>query len=116
MVLFGEDALMPQRRQGETWEDCFWRECVHEAPDWIAVRAVEAIEAAIKQHEGHGSYGTFPQVKLCPWCTLLGSWKDAAVKLYSGDPGLVTVSLQSILLPMAPMYFRKGARKMTEAN
>jgi len=105
---FGKKLVQPRRKLNESWEECFWRECVEEAPDWIALRSAGVIEAALAQHARHSS-GELPQAKNCGLCTILPSWKEAAHKMWSGDPLVLLVKVQeSVLPPMDPEDFRPG--------
>ena len=105
---FGRKAVTPQRRLGETWEECFKRVCVEEAPEWIAVRAAKAHEGTLRGHRRH-STRPFPEINNCPLCGRnLGSWRAMARALYNGDP----FSLKTGHMGMAyvePEYFRPGA-------
>ena len=103
-VQFGRRAVEPQRRLGETWEQCFQRTCIAEAPLWIAARA-DAIRR--KQLQGHAAHSStlFPQVQAtsCPKCKLLGSWDVLAKQCYHGDP---FSQKQDFLPPVEPSFFR----------
>lgn len=105
-ALFGKRAVQPCRRLGESWEDCFRRECLTEAPaEWIRERAQQARERALRTHAHHAS-SPFPEAASCPNCQgTLRCWKDLALHLYNGDP----FSLKCELPYVEPEFFRKGA-------
>jgi len=106
-ALFGKRAVQPSRRLGESWEACFKRECLEEAPaEWIKERARRAMESRLSSH-AHHSTSPFPEAAPCPNCQgSLRSWKDLALHLYNGDP----FSLKADNLPyVEPEFFRKGA-------
>ena len=101
---FGRRAVEPIRRSDETWEECFHRTCIDEAPDWIAERATKARDLIVARHARHSS-SPFPQVKDCIRCGYF-SWRRLAKSLYMGDP----FSLLFKQLPeVEPEYFRPGA-------
>ena len=104
-ALFGRRAIEPMRRYGETWCDCFLRTCITEAPEWIKVRAGEAMKRMISRHAAHSSQ-ELPQSKACPSCQMLGSWRALAMNLYMGDPFCMKVKF---LKAIEPEFFRKGA-------
>lgn len=84
---YGKRAVTPQRHPGETWEQAYQRECVDEAPAWIADRARRT---AVKYVKGHARHATtpLPEVTPCQTCTgALGSWRKLAMSMYLGDPG-----------------------------
>ena len=103
---FGKIAVQPIRKSGESWEECFKRECIDEAPDWIADRAVKVMKMELKKFaKQNGSNMEFPQVNSIR-ANPNGSWKKLAINLYNGDP----FSLKQGSLPyMEPDYFRKGS-------
>lgn len=102
---FGRRACEPLRRHGESWEDCFQRTCIEDAPEWIAKRAKKASAVAMKRHAGHASE-PLPQAHLCPRCPSLASWEQLCKMLYMGDPFSFTVK---DLPYMEPEDFRPGA-------
>jgi len=58
------------------------------------------------RHRAHAGDGEFPQMRNCPKCGKIGSWKALSRYLFSGDP----FSLSQDFLPyVEPEYFRKGA-------
>jgi predicted phosphoadenosine phosphosulfate sulfurtransferase len=92
---FGKRAVQPYRKQGETWEECFYRTCVDEAPDWIAKRAKHAIDKILARHSRHATT-PFPQITKCLVCDRgLASWKKVAHDLYDGDPWGVKLGPQT---------------------
>lgn len=103
---FGRRAVMPVRRVGETWEDCFKRECIDGAPaPWIKERCSVFMLRALKAHAQHSS-APFPESKPCPKCDRLASWQKLAQLTYNGDPFSVK---QAWLKPVEPEFFRPGA-------
>ena len=59
---FGRMSCEPMRRSGETWEECFKRECLEEAPDWIAERAKKIMDSELKKFKKQCPNEDFPQV------------------------------------------------------
>lgn len=102
---FGKRAVEPNRRHGETWEECFERTCVVDAPEWIRERAEQARTLALRRHASHSS-DPFPQASLCPRCPVLSSWQQLTKMLYMGDPFAIGVK---DLAPVEPDYFRPGS-------
>ena len=43
------------RRQGETWEETFKRECIETAPHWIAGRAEQVRGFSLNVHKRHST-------------------------------------------------------------
>lgn len=107
-VKFGKHALTPNRKYGETWEECFHRSCIDDAPAWIAERAEKTKEVYLRRHAKHAST-PFPEVHPCMSCTgNIASWKKMTLSLYSGDP----FSLKASFLPLVePEFFRAGSGK-----
>ena len=101
---FGVQTCSPQRKLQETWEECFHRTCIEEAPLWVAERARKAKANTLSRHSKH-STTPFPDVASCVACGLVGSWKELAHKAWDGDP----VSLYLGLGYVEPEFFRKGA-------
>lgn len=101
---FGLRAVMPLRRSSETWKECYQRECIDDAPPWIAKRAKDAIDRMLSAHANH-SNKPFPEVDDCTVCgtTQTGSWRSLANVMYTGDP----YSLKATFLPyVQPNEFR----------
>ena len=102
VVNFGRRACEPLRRAGETWEDCFKRTCITEAPAWIRTRSETIMEKWLASHAkltpdplpqkgGHNFKGM--------------SWERMAKFLYNGDP----FSMKVGELPyVEPSEFRPG--------
>jgi hypothetical protein len=101
---FGVACIRPQRRLGESWEECFHRTCVKTAPDWVADRALVMRDRILSAHRHH-SHDPLPQVGKCSGCTIIGSWSDLAHSMYTGDP----FSSQCSLPCVQPEFFRPGA-------
>ena len=102
---FGRRSCEPRRRSGETWEDCFKRECITDAPDWIAQRAEIAMRSELEKHQRLNGNIPFPQVNAIR-ANPLGSWKKLAYSLWNGDP----FSLKCNKLAYCePEMFREGA-------
>lgn len=106
-MMFGKRAVTPQRKYGETWEECFHRTCVEDAPEWIAERALHIRDDRLRMHARH-SRAPFPEVKACKVCDKgITSWKKMAHVMYSGDP---FASRATVLLDyIEPEFFRPGA-------
>jgi predicted phosphoadenosine phosphosulfate sulfurtransferase len=88
VATYGKRALMPERRCRETWKQCFERLCLKAPIPWIADRARQAMDAALKIHARHSSL-PLPEVTPCFLCSgdkTLGSWKRLTHALYNGDP------------------------------
>lgn len=106
-VAFGRRAVSPRRRVGESWEQCFYRECLGpDAPEWVRERAGLFLQ---KRLQGHGKHSTapYPEVEPCHSCGLLGTWKSLVTALYGGDPyGLKT---WPVLPFVDPEFFRPGS-------
>jgi predicted phosphoadenosine phosphosulfate sulfurtransferase len=104
---FGRRAVTPVRRTGESWEDTFQRECVSEAPAWIAERAVKISEALVRMHNRH-STEPFPETKNCRNCVgSMGAWRAVANAMYSGDP--FSLKVGKLVPYMEPEFFREGS-------
>ena len=84
---FGKASIEPQRRLGESWEECFWRACVDKAPQWIADRAEAQAERTVSGHSHHSAGDPLPQASSCHKCSgMMGSWRDLTMGMYLGDP------------------------------
>jgi len=104
---YGRRAVEPVRRLGETWEECFYRTCIEEAPKWIAERAKFMADGAIEFHSHHSTQ-PFPDVKSCPRCQgKIRSWRILTNALYDGDP--FSMHGVSSLGYVEPEFFRPGA-------
>lgn len=105
---YGRRAVTPRRKAGESWKDAYKRECIDNAPDWIAQRAHTAAKKATASHRKH-SAAPFPEVQPCPSCpgANLASWKKLAYALYNGDPFCLKVG--NMLPLIEPEFFRDGA-------
>jgi len=102
---FGMRSVRPLRREGETWQECFERTCLKEAPAWIRERAQMAMEMQLALHSKH-STAPFPQVDKCLRCQVMSSWKYLAYSIYMGDP----FSQKCNKIPyVEPEYFRPGS-------
>jgi len=103
---FGVRSVQPLRRLSETWEQCYQRTCIDEAPTWIRERAERVRDVYLRQHGRH-SAGPLPEVTPCETCTTaIGSWKVLTELMYTGDPFCVRVHC----VPMVePEHFRPGA-------
>lgn len=84
---FGLDAIRPMRRLGESWEATFWRECVSEAPGWIAGRARIVAAREVGRHSRH-AVTPYPDSTACINCAAngRGSWRMLALGTFLGDP------------------------------
>jgi len=104
--LFGKQVVMPHRRHNETWEECYNRECIQEAPKWIADRSIELRDKMTFRHAKHATT-SLPEIKACQSCErAIGSWRTLARIMYCGDP----MSLrQGSLKYIEPEFFREGA-------
>lgn len=111
---FGIAAVLPIRKESETWEECYYRECIADAPAWIAERATAAKNFMLKAHAVHSDY-PFPQANNCPQCssTMCGGWKSLTQLMYTGDP----YSLKATMLPyIPPSKFRPDDTRSWKAN
>jgi len=105
---FGKRAVFVERRVGETWEDCYQRACIDEAPDWIRERAIIVREKALARHAKH-STDPFPQNKPCPRCATTACWRTIARAMYNGDPWGYQQDI--FTHEIDPEFFRPGAGK-----
>lgn len=103
---FGRRSIEPHRKDGETWQDTFMRDCIEEAPaPWIAERATYAMEMIVNRHKKHSTQ-PFPEVARCGLCSPRASWKWLSQQLYNGDP----FAMKFHFLPVIePEFFREGA-------
>lgn len=108
VAMFGKRAIEPTRRQYETWEECYQRVCIDEAPEWIAERSRRVKEVLIPRHAGHAT-GAIPEVVACRHCTgNMGSWKKLTRIMYLGDPFAVWTDYLGLKY-VEPEFFRPGA-------
>ncbi len=110
---FGALVAQPHRRTGETWEDCFRRTCIDEAPaDWIRDRSITLMHYMVEKHSGHSRL-PFPEIRPCPQCggAKQCSWKHLAHMCFNGDPfSLKLKPISAHHFPfMEPEFFRDGA-------
>jgi predicted phosphoadenosine phosphosulfate sulfurtransferase len=105
---YGSRAISADRRQGESWQDTFERECIETAPDWIAERAILVRDAVVSSHRQHAT-GPVPEISPCWQCinAEIGSWQRMTRFVYNGDP--FALKTKKILEPIEPEYFREGA-------
>lgn len=103
---FGRRVCQANRRLGETWEDCYKRECIADAPPWIAARAEDEMARVQKIHAAH-STAPLPQREHCSRCPKNGSWQSLAKVMYTGDP----FGIKTYQPAVEPEFFRDGAGK-----
>lgn len=103
---YGRRAIIPVRRLNETWEACFYRTCIDDAPGWIAERARYYLDMKLRWHKRH-STDPFPEVDNCLQCDgKTRNWKSLTFALYNGDPFAIHIDK----LPyVEPEYFRPGS-------
>jgi hypothetical protein len=103
---FGKRAVTSNRRLGESWEECYQRTCIDDAPQWIAERAEAYRILRTRQHSYHSNDG-LPDTVNCATCYTNGSWKTMCKAMYMGDP----FSLKDKSFPFVkPEEFRPGGR------
>lgn len=104
---YGKRVLEPHRRLGETWQDTFKRECIENAPEWIASRAIRARNTLLARHDRHATT-PYPDAVPCATCSVSQAcWKDLAMHTYLGDP--FCLKMQGVLDVLQPEFFRPGA-------
>ena len=104
-AMFGKRSVTPQRQLGETWEECYDRLCVQEAPAWISQRA-STLRARMTHTHGQHATVPFPEITTCRTCYgNIGSWKAMTTIMYTGDP----FSNKAPLPYVEPEFFRPGA-------
>jgi predicted phosphoadenosine phosphosulfate sulfurtransferase len=105
-VKFGMRAIRPSRRLGETWKDCFLRECIERAPaQFIADRARAEMEHRLARHAAHAT-DDLPDVAHCKTCRdNNASWRRLAYDMWNGDP----MGHRGSLKPIEPEFFRPGS-------
>jgi predicted phosphoadenosine phosphosulfate sulfurtransferase len=107
VALFGNAALVPQRRSYETWEETFRRECLGpQVPDWIRDRAQRWADRIVSAHAHHTAGEPLPQTIPCHPCFgNSGCWRGLTLTMWNGDPFSVKCSLPYV----EPEFFRPGA-------
>lgn len=103
--MFKRFAVEASRKYGESWQDCFNRECVENAPNWIGERALKVANHCVARYRSH-SNDPFPDVASCPRCGRLNSWRTVVKAMYMGDPFSLK---QSVIAPVEPEFFRPGS-------
>lgn len=114
VAFYGERAVIPIRRSDETWEQCYQRECVDNAPEWIQTRSIQAREHILHSHAQH-STKPFPEEAECGQCsgTGISSWKQLAKVMYTGD----VYSMKVPFLPyIQPRDFRPEDTRIWESR
>jgi len=106
-VHFGRVVLEPRRNLGEPWSSVFQRECIDDAPPWIADRCTRAAADIIKKHNSHSSQ-PFPEARQCVRCGTIGSWMRMSKDLYTGDPFSFSMPIPQVE-PNDPLVGREGA-------
>lgn len=105
---YGKKAINPHRRAGESWEECYDRVCVREAPEWIADRARICRKHVVEDTHPKHSTAPFPEKAQCIACGYPGvnNWRNMTRAMFSGDP----FSMRAPFLPyVEPEFFREGA-------
>ena len=104
---FGALVCKPRRRVGETWEGCFQRTCIDDAPaEWIRERAARLRDDLIACHAAHSSL-PIPEIQACITCKGAGlsAWRKMTQVCFNGDP----FSTNLWFPYMEPEFFREGA-------
>jgi predicted phosphoadenosine phosphosulfate sulfurtransferase len=106
VALFGNKAIIPHKRGGETWEETFKRVCLGpDNPAWIIERAARYSNDILTAHRNHATF-PLPDVEPCYVCQKNnGSWRSLTRGLYSGDPFGHRTDLPAI----DPDFFRPGS-------
>lgn len=110
---FGSLVARPHRKLNETWEDCYNRVCIDEAPaKWIKDRAITLKEHMLYVHSKHSNL-PLPQTHSCFECGGAGiaCWRRMTEVMFNGDPfSLRVASIARQKFPyMEPEFFRTGA-------
>jgi len=110
-VNFGKRAITPDRRLNETWQECFYRTCVNEAPVWIKERALKMEAWAVTQHNKKSTY-PFPHKsnKKGGVNAYFDSYERLTKIMYAGDPFCIKAPT-SVVGYVEPDYFRADAGK-----
>lgn len=103
---FGGRVIKPYRKVGETWRDTFVRECIKDAPQWIADRATKVMERKLEAHSKHSS-APFPETEDCMSCGMMASWRTMAEDMWGGDP--YSLHAGGLLPFVDPEFFRAGS-------
>lgn len=112
---FGGQVISPSRRLGESWERCYQRQCIDEAPGWIADRAIKVREEVLHRHSMH-STAEFAEVRGCPKCRAqTNSWEKLTNAIYMGDPYCLEVGTD-VLDYAHPEMFRPGGGRFGKAR
>lgn len=107
VTLFGKRAVEPSRKLDESWEECFQRQCVDDAPGWIRERAMAVREKMLSAH-AHHSTAPFPEVAPCHTCkSNLGSWEQLTKAMFLGEA--FCSKIDNLLPQVEPEFFRPGA-------
>lgn len=108
---FGVQVIRPHRRMGESWEECFIRECITDAPEWIAQRSTVIMEKKLRDHAHHAD-SPLPQSEVCRTCGILSNWRKLAHCLWGGDPYCQYSA--NVLPVIEPEFFRPGAGRWSD--
>lgn len=84
-AMYGVRAIQPQRWPGETWEQVFQRECIDQAPWWIAERSIALRDRILNMHKAKFTV-PLPETRAAAIGSPLGSWKKLTQVCYTGDP------------------------------
>lgn len=117
VVYYGSRALLPERRETETWKDCYQRTCIDSSPDWIVARSIKVRDFYTATHQNH-AHEDLPEVTPCNVCKV--SWKSLTHAMFSGDPFHISINW---LPDVEPSEFRKSetrkwpkTHKLTKAD
>lgn len=109
VTVFGKEWITPNRQFKESWEQCYVRTCINDAPKWISERAILVRQKAIAKHAAHSS-DPLPESKPCMRCPeLFGSWRALTNGMWSGDPASIFCGKQYGLKPVDPEHLRTKA-------
>ena len=107
---YGKHSVSPTRKLGETWEDCYKRVCINEAPEWIAERARIYMGDMLRLN-ANVSTSPIPEVTGNLRLGQVNNWRQMTMVMYNGDPFLTAASNSSRLKVVEPEFFRAGAGK-----